>query len=296
MPARVRGLLAAVREKAKQLDRNLNRLRGDLTQQCISSHSFRTTYFDAKLRELYSQCEADLSASREEWFCKLSPADQKAIDNYCLEISGPTLASLFPLDLPTPLHGSLARLALQNAALERRYACQRQETVKSLAERGLRNQTIVDSLLLGLANDENEAKSRLLCQWLRELNAEQAAVFDGRPDTNVVRLPPTDGAARPVGDKPSPLPVAIDGERLLVNGKPMRLDVTDDVLGDIRHFLGQLIQKGGQWITGPEIARANSSRYGDRYRWDRLIARLPSRLKKHIETKRKLGYRIRVAD
>jgi hypothetical protein len=89
------------------------------------------------------------------------------------------------------------------------------------------------------------------------------------------------------------MPIAIEGERVLVKGKVVRLDVTSEGMKDILHFLDQLIGMRGQWLSGPDISKANSQKYPDRYRWDRLP--LPRRIKRHIESKHKLGYRIKAA-
>jgi hypothetical protein len=47
-----------------------------------------------------------------------------------------------------------------------------------LANRGQRNPTVVESLLGGITAAEEEARSRLIGRWFRELTPGQAAAFD----------------------------------------------------------------------------------------------------------------------
>jgi hypothetical protein len=100
-----------------------------------------------------------------------------AFDNHCLAISEAVLLPLFPPALSERLRGPLARLALEHAAIGRRYTAARDQAASSARSRGL-NPTLVTSQLAALTHDEEEAKTNLVDRWLGELTAEQAAVLD----------------------------------------------------------------------------------------------------------------------
>jgi hypothetical protein len=116
------------------------------------------------------------------------------------------------------LRGPLARLALEHAAIGRRYGVAREQTQRTAVNRGL-NQTVTASLLGGLAHDEDEAKTNSMGRWLRELTPEQQLGFDqiqpGRPPTTA----PTPAATQhPDGPEP-PRWVWINNRRYTI-GKP----------------------------------------------------------------------------
>jgi hypothetical protein len=173
---RLRGLLAQLVEKDKEITRAFVWQRGAVTQKFISRGL--STAYDSELRGLYSKQEADRSSSWEQWYCGLSMADKAAFDDLCLALAGAVLIPLFPPDLPTCLRGPLARLALEFAALVRRADAERKERGESLANRGQRNRTVVEPILRGITDAEEEAKLRLLGRWFRELTPEQGVAFD----------------------------------------------------------------------------------------------------------------------
>src|SRR5262249_39158252 len=147
--------------------------RGALIQECISSGRSNSTCYFSNLGVLYRREEADRSVSREQWYGGLAPPDRAAIDNHCLAVAGPVLLPLLSPDFPTCLRAPLARLALEYAALVRRCAARRNEMEASLVNRGLGNRTVVESILRGLANAEEEARARLEGRWNRELTPQQ---------------------------------------------------------------------------------------------------------------------------
>jgi hypothetical protein len=175
---RLRGLLAQLAENDREIARVFDHQRGTVTQQFTSRGLFKSTACDSALRELYRREEADRSRSREQWYSGLAPADRAALDDHWLAIAGAVLHPLFPPELPASLHGPLARLALEDAVLARRFAARRDETEKSLIERRLGNRTVVVSILRGITGAEDEARSRLEGRWFRELTLEQQAAFD----------------------------------------------------------------------------------------------------------------------
>jgi hypothetical protein len=92
--------------------------------------------------------------------------------------------------------------------------------------------------------------------------------------------------------KPAAL-IAIDGDHVLVNGQIVPLNMTAERLKDVLHFLSQLIENCGQWVSGPDISKAAPDRYNDRYRWDRVQRSLPPVITDHIETDRRKGKRLK---
>src|SRR5205823_11160513 len=142
--------------------------RGATTQEFITRRAYNTTAYDARVRELYRQLEADRSGLREHWCGGLSPNDKAAVDELCLAVAGPVVRPCLPPALPACLHGPLARLALEHAAIVRRAAAARQEREESLRNRGLGNRRVVESVLRGFDQDEGEATARLIGRWLRE--------------------------------------------------------------------------------------------------------------------------------
>jgi hypothetical protein len=178
LPARLRGLLARLTEDDRELTRTFVQRRGATTQEFITRRTYNSTAYDARVRELYRQVEADRSNLREHWYGGLSPDDRSAVDDLCLVVAGPVVRPYFPPSLPACLDAPLARLALEHAAIVRRAAAVRQECEESLPNRSLTNRTVVESILRGFAQVEGEATARLIGRWLRELTPEQAAAFD----------------------------------------------------------------------------------------------------------------------
>jgi hypothetical protein len=88
-------------------------------------------------------------------------------------------------------------------------------------------------------------------------------------------------------------PIVIDGQRVQVNGQSISLDVTGERLQDSLHFLNQLVENLGNWVSGPDISKAAPERYDERFRWDRLQRSLPRAIRKHIETDRRKGKRLK---
>jgi hypothetical protein len=179
---RVRGLLAQLAEKDREIASGFEQQRKAVTQDFISRRLLNTTAYDSKLRELYRKEEADRSSWREQWYRGLAPPDQTAFDNHCLAVAGAAVLLLFPPDLPVRLHGPLARLTLEYAAFVRRWNTRRSEVKKSLTNRGLGNPATVESILDALASDEKEGRSRLEGQWYRELPPDQPAESDSSGD------------------------------------------------------------------------------------------------------------------
>ena len=199
-PVRLRGLLAQLVEKDKEITRAFVWQRGAVTQKFISRGL--STAYDTELRELYRKEEADRSSSREQWYCGLSIADKAAFDDLCLALTGAVLFPLFPPGLPACLRGPLARLASEFAALVRRADAERKEREKCLANRGQGNRTVVKPILRGITDAEEEARSRLIGRWLRELTPDQQAAFDSSgADSNQGRKTRTKRGGKPLRER-----------------------------------------------------------------------------------------------
>jgi hypothetical protein len=177
LPVRVRGLLAQHTEQEREMARAFASQRGALTQEFISRRTFNTTAYDASLRKLYRQEGAERSRLRELWYYELSKEAQAAFDDLCVTLAASIVESSFPPPLPPCLRGPLARLALEYATIVRRADAERQESEQRLANQGQRNPGVVESVLCGVANVEEEDTSRLIGRWFRELTPEQQAAF-----------------------------------------------------------------------------------------------------------------------
>jgi hypothetical protein len=175
---RLLGPLAQLAEKDSEIVGRFAWQRGAAAQDFITRQRYKTTAYDSALLELYRKEEADRSGAREQWHRGLSPPARTALDNHCLTIAGVVLLPLFPAGLPASLRGPLARLALEYAAVVRRADAERKEREKCLAHRGLGVGNVVESILRGITDREEEARSRLEGRWFRELTPEQAAAFD----------------------------------------------------------------------------------------------------------------------
>jgi hypothetical protein len=165
------------RERNAEITRVFVQERGKVTQEHISRGWSNSTVLDSKLQELSQKEEGRRSQLMEDWYRGLSDANKSAFNKHCLCIASTVLQSSFPSTFPDYLRAPLARLALEHAAISRRFATARQQTEKSGTDHAL-NHTVLESLLGGLALVEKEAKSRLLGRWFRELTEEQAAEFD----------------------------------------------------------------------------------------------------------------------
>jgi hypothetical protein len=102
--------------------------------------------------------------------------------------------------------------------------------------------------------------------------------------------------APPSLPQPAAAPLAIRGGQVLIEGSPVELDLTAEAREEALCFLGHVIAQGGGWISGPEIAEAERKQSGRDLRgtrWDRLVKKLPPEIRKHIESDRRKGYRVR---
>lgn len=168
-PHRLLGPLAKLVQDDREITRRSVRDNGILVQKFISNGLLNSSVFYGELLALFSSTESERLKLRESWYGSLAVIDRAAIDAYCLAITGHALLPHVPPTLPESLHGSLARLAIEYAAIGKRFATTRDECRKSLPERGLGNRTIVTSVLRGFTHDEEKAKSQLVGQWFREL-------------------------------------------------------------------------------------------------------------------------------
>jgi hypothetical protein len=106
-------------------------------------------------------------------------------------------------------------------------------------------------------------------------------------------------AARPTPQKRSPAGptprLIIKKRSVSLDGKPVPLDMTAEAREVTLCYLGHLIRAGGEWISGPDINRAENDRGRNSLagqRWDRVRASLPSPFQKLIQTDRRKGYRL----
>jgi hypothetical protein len=139
-----------------------------------------------------------------------------------------------------------------------------------------------DESYKGDINDDSWAS----CHF-RELRGQVCADLEPLKTMAFVALPPSRPCRPPVS------PIVIDGQRVQVNGRFISLNVTEERLEDILHFLNQLIANLGNWVSGPDISKAAPNRYDERFRWDRLQRSLPPIIQKHIQTDRRKGKRLK---
>jgi hypothetical protein len=85
-------------------------------------------------------------------------------------------------------------------------------------------------------------------------------------------------------------PIAIDGVRLLLHGKPIDLDLTPQRTEDALDFIREVIRNPESWVSGPEIGKAVNK---EGVRFDRVFKSLPGDIKTLIEATRRKGYRLR---
>lgn len=177
LPAKLRGILAEFRQKHVKIIHAFAKKQGAVMQECITKGVAGSSVLDCQLRQLNRTEESRRSKLKENWYRGLSEGNKTAFDKHCLALAEPILQPFFPPELPSSLLGPLARLALEHAAIGRRFAALRTQTKKSGIER-FQNPTVTQSYLDALTYDENEAKTHLVGRWFRELSLEQAAEFD----------------------------------------------------------------------------------------------------------------------
>jgi hypothetical protein len=169
---RVRGLLAQLSEQNREITRAKTRDQGAL----VAERRVSGTIFGNRWRELFRKAEADRAAVMEDWYRSLSHDDRKAVEGYWFAAAEAIIRRIIPRQLPEYLHGPLGCLALEYAGIVRRAAAEREELSRWLALGNQKNQTVVNSILGGVTREEQEAKSRLIGRWYRQLPTEQPAL------------------------------------------------------------------------------------------------------------------------
>jgi hypothetical protein len=82
---------------------------------------------------------------------------------------------------------------------------------------------------------------------------------------------------------------------ILLDGEPVPLDVTAQRREDVLCFFRHLLRMKGDWISGPEIDRAEDARGSGSLagmRWDRIRLDLPECLAALVESKQRAGHRL----
>jgi hypothetical protein len=164
-----------------------------------------STAYDTTVRELYREVEAERSNQRSRWYHHLSSEEKAEFDALCLASAAPVMQSYFSQELAPTLHGPFARLALEYAAIVRRSAIELTAAEKSLADRGIGNRIVVESVLHAIIAVRQEAEERLAGRWLRELTPEQQVAFDpsyDRPQMHDAGTARSRGQRRRRGRKP----------------------------------------------------------------------------------------------
>jgi hypothetical protein len=133
---RIFGLLGQLNGTERKITRDYMRLADATTQKYISLGTSNSTAHDSELQELFRREEAERSSAREGWFGELSTDLKVAVNDLCLALSDTVVRPCFPPNLPACLYGPLARLALEYAALVRRYAARRCKLETILINRG----------------------------------------------------------------------------------------------------------------------------------------------------------------
>ena len=132
--------------------------------------------------------------------------------------------------------------------------------------------------------------------WEKVIRPDWTLVARDRPDEAAEILDDIANALENVAPtKTSPL--VIDGNRILVNGTPIAIDMTPNRAADVRTFLAALIVARGNWISSSEINEVEEKKMHGRpgVRWDRILKALPAEITTYIESNRRKGYRIRVS-
>jgi len=77
---------------------------------------------------------------------------------------------------------------------------------------------------------------------------------------------------------------------LLFDGQKVPLDLTPEGKADALAFLRQVVGQKGNWISGPDIGKAENK---EGVRFDRVYKKLPDPIRELIESDRRKGYRLR---
>jgi hypothetical protein len=107
----------------------------------------------------------------------------------------------------------------------------------------------------------------------------------------VARLQPATSSRPPA----SQCRLEVAGEDVLLDGERVRLEVTADRREVVLCYLRHLLDADGDWISGPEIDRAEDVRGAGSLagrRWDRVYGGLPECLREIIELRPGAGYRL----
>jgi len=91
-----------------------------------------------------------------------------------------------------------------------------------------------------------------------------------------------------------PGPLEIRDKIIYANGKEVSLGMTTDRGADAITFLQVLIAARGNWVSSADIDEHQASKAmgTPEVRWYRIYGDLPSEIKKHIESRKRKGYRI----
>jgi hypothetical protein len=201
-------------EEGREIARHFMRQRAEVTQKFISRGFHKSALHGPEVQALRNKREAELSNLHGRWYSGLSVGEKSAFDDLCLVVAASVVRSHLPPSLPASLHGPLARLALEYAAVARRAGASRREREKFYSDSGL-GPTAVASFSRTSALHEEEAKERLIGRWFGELTPEQIEAFD---TTQPLRAVPTSGVPT---RKPRPSSVKPDIPQMY--RKPMRL-------------------------------------------------------------------------
>ncbi len=213
LPVRLLGLLGQVAEEEKGIAHAFVRQRAAVLQDYTSRGLSNSTAYDGEVRGLFNRAEADRSGLHHRWYTGLSMDHKGAFDAFCLAVAGPVVRPFLPPSLPVCLHGPLARLALEYAAIVRRAAAVRREREERLVNCGLGAKTVLDSVSRSITNDREVAKSRLIVRWFCELTPEQEAAFDSPPVVQGGELTRPPAGLGPVKAPPPAVPAAKEGSK-----------------------------------------------------------------------------------
>lgn len=87
-----------------------------------------------------------------------------------------------------------------------------------------------------------------------------------------------------------PTALKIRGKLVFVRGMRTPLDLTPERTDEALAFLGRLCSEPGNWMSGPDIAKATNR---ESTRFDLVYKALPAGIKSLIESNRRKGYRLR---
>ena len=122
---------------------------------------------------------------------------------------------------------------------------------------------------------------------IRELlRRELGDIADGdlervRIELKLEREAATEPGAGKAGGAAPALRLEVKGEAVLLDGQPVRLDLTPEAAEEARRYLTALIEHAPAWVSGPEIESG--------IRGDRVRKRLPVALQALIKTDRRKG-------